>query len=210
MLLESVWHNYVFYSTAIVCSVALALFSNTSPLLAVGSMVYVSFLGYVAHAFAHNYNYTEVLEQCDSRLLDNVTVYRLAHTFCKAMDFHEVIHHDTDINQRVVNVLGEFVLNFFNQGGLHILVILFCRYVNIYVVLLWALAYCTVHNINYDYLKPKAHRFHHIDKHTNYGIDFWDILCGTKHPDDEIEDINHYSINLVVLTAMIVLCLTED
>jgi hypothetical protein len=79
------------------------------------------------------------------------------------------------------------------------------------VILLWALAYCTGHTINYDYLKPVAHQYHHKDAHTNYGIDAWDIFFGTKHPDDkEVEDINHYSINMVVLTALLCLYLSDD
>ena len=53
---------------------------------------------------------------------------------------------------------------------------------------------------------------HHLDKTSNYGIDIWDILFGTKYNDDpnEIESINHYSINLIILTAFVVVLIKNN
>lgn len=47
---------------------------------------------------------------------------------------------------------------------------------------------------------------HHLDKHTNYGIDIWDIMFNTKYQGDntDIENINHYSINVVIISAILV------
>ena len=213
MLVESITHNYIFYVTAIACTAAIAKFSHSSFVLAIVSLVYVSFIGYVTHAFVHNFNYATALkENCAHPLLvNNPRLFTFLERFCYYMDFHEVTHHDTTINRQIPNLLTEFTLNFITQGGFFMLVIVFCRYMNIYIVLLWAMAYCTVHNINYDYLKPAAHQYHHHDKNTNYGIDVWDVLFHTKHPEDKtVEDINHYSINMVVLTAIICLYLSEE
>jgi len=212
MLLKSITDNYIFYCTAFACAVVLAKCSGTSPFFAVLTLVYVSLVGYIGHAFVHHVNYTAAFEPFKSHpLFESFPWARtLCERFCYYTDFHEVTHHDTAINRTIPNLMTEFVLNFLNQGGILFGAVLACRYMNLAVILLWALAYCTVHNINYDYLRPKAHQYHHKDAHTNYGIDAWDIFFGTKHPEDkEVENINHYSINMVVLTALLGLYLVE-
>jgi len=212
MLVESITHNYIFYLSVLACAFTIAKFSKSSFILAVVSLVYVSFIGYVSHAFVHNFNYTNALKENSGHplLVKYPKLVPYLEKLCYYMDFHEETHHDTTINRQIPNLLTEFVLNFLTQGGLFMLVILFCRYVNIYIVLLWALAYCTVHNINYDYIRPAAHQYHHQNKHTNYGIDVWDVLFQTKHPEDKtVEDINHYSINMIISTAIICLFLSE-
>jgi len=70
--------------------------------------------------------------------------------------------------------------------------------------MLCALMYATTHNINYVYLKPSVHRDHHIDNSTNFGIDIADILFDTKYNLDDIETHNHVSINLIIITLIIV------
>jgi hypothetical protein len=117
------------------------------------------------------------------------------------LDFHETVHHDLSVSRETENLVTEFVLNFFTQGGMLLGMILFFRCLNIYVVLLWAFAYCTVHIINYDYLRPQAHAKHHKNKHVNYGMDLWDLAFATKAEDDPIEPINHYAINMALITA---------
>ncbi len=66
----------------------------------------------------------------------------------------------------------------------------------------WGLLYASCHIINYTYIEPTVHRDHHIDTKTNYGIDIYDILMGTKYDWKDIEDHNHYSINVIVMTVL--------
>lgn len=208
-LVQTLKENYWFYGAAVLCSWVLAKYTGERFLFAFATFIYASFVGYAGHAVVHYINFTEMYEQCTHPILKNQVVTPFLSAACRYLDFHDVIHHDTSINRQIPNALTEFVLNFMNQGGLLMGMIYVCRHMNMAVVFLWAFAYCTVHNINYDYLSPVAHQMHHKDKTTNYGIDIWDILIGTKHPGDPIEDINHYAINLCLITAGIVLYLTD-
>jgi sterol desaturase/sphingolipid hydroxylase (fatty acid hydroxylase superfamily) len=121
------------------------------------------------------------------------------------MDFHSVTHHDSSINKQPVNVCYEFMNNFFTQGGWLVLFVWFCnRCIDMRVILLWALMYASAHNINYMFLKPTVHRDHHLHEDTNYGLDIADIIFDTKYDLNDIEDYNHISINLIVITAIMV------
>jgi hypothetical protein len=207
LLVESLNTNRYFIATSALCCFLLAKYSGSSFLTAAASLVYVSFVGYVVHAFAHQLNFVELLRNCANPFLRQPVVYKPLMKFCEFLDFHEGVHHDTAVNREWKNVLAEFVMNFFTQGGFLILAILFLRQVNLYVVLLWALAYCTIHNINYDLLRPESHKRHHENKNTNFGIDPWDIFFCTKAEGDPVENINHYSYNMLFLTACILVAL---
>jgi hypothetical protein len=125
---------------------------------------------------------------------------------CKCADFHDEIHHDTSINKKVHNIIFEFIFNFYTQAGAFLIVMYFVKKLNYYSVILWGLIYPTIHLINYDIIKCQVHMNHHLDKHTNYGIDIWDIMFNTKYQGDntDIENINHYSINVVIISAILV------
>lgn len=144
-----------------------------------------------------------------------VTNNKIVHYFlkfmCKCADFHDEIHHDTSINKQTHNIIYEFIFNFYTQAGAFLIFMYFIKNMSYYSVILWGLMYPTIHLINYDIIKCKVHQKHHWDKHTNYGIDVWDILFNTKYEGDnsDIEDINHYSINVIIITAIIVLFLNS-
>jgi hypothetical protein len=204
---ESIKQNAVFYVTALLCCVVIAFRSNSSVFWAVVSLVYVSFFGYVVHVFAHNVSFAEMLAKTENRFVKHPLVHKPLKDFCYLMDFHEAVHHDTSVSRETNNLLTEFALNFFTQGGALLAMILFFRSLNLYIVLLWALAYCTVHIINYDYLRPEAHARHHENKNVNYGIDLWDLTFATKAEGDPIEPINHYAINMGLITAALTVLL---
>ena len=52
---------------------------------------------------------------------------------------------------------------------------------------------------------PQAHSDHHKDKHSNLGMDIWDIIFGTKYNWDDIEDVNHYAVNFILSSIVIIL-----
>ena len=75
-----------------------------------------------------------------------------------------------------------------------------------YVIILYSL----VHTINYGVLKVNHyHQLHHKDPTTNFGPDFCDYLCSTKHVETpHIEDASHY-IPPAILSFFFVLALKE-
>ena len=121
------------------------------------------------------------------------------------IDFHRTTHHDSDVNKKPVNVLYEFLNNSFIQGFGIILLKCILDMIDTKVIILWALFYASMHNINYAFVQPITHKEHHIDPTTNYFMDIWDIIIGTKFDWSHIESHNHGIINLVVLTAGITL-----
>ena len=52
---------------------------------------------------------------------------------------------------------------------------------------------------------PKTHIDHHKDSNKNLGIDIWDIIFGTKYDWNDIEDINHYAINFILCSIIVIL-----
>jgi hypothetical protein len=73
-----------------------------------------------------------------------------------------------------------------------------------WIILFSSLFYSTIHNINYGYLHVNnVHRLHHEHVMTNNGPDICDIIFGTKHPDDAIENTNHYIPNVIIITLCI-------
>ena len=208
-LVQSLKENYLFYGAIVACSWVLARLTGGRFLVALATFIYASFVGYAGHAIVHYVPFSEMYAQCTHPILKNRIFTPILRTACRYLDFHDTTHHDTAVNRQIPNVLLEFGLNFINQGGLLMVMVLLCRYMNLYVIFLWAYAYCTVHNINYDYLAPVSHQLHHKDKTTNYGIDVWDIIFGTKHTGDGIEDINHYALNLGIITAILAVFITD-
>jgi hypothetical protein len=83
-----------------------------------------------------------------------------------------------------------------------------------WIILFSTLFYSSIHNINYGYLHiNNVHKLHHEHVMTNNGPDLCDILFGTKHPDDTIENTNHYIPNVIIITLCILwlkrMCLHE-
>ena len=123
--------------------------------------------------------------------------------FLKIYEFHDETHHDLDVNKKYQNIFYEFITNIYTQGLAFILVVEFVKLVNYKVVLLWCFMYATIHNINYNIIHPSVHRDHHINCHTNYGIDVMDILFNTKYDKKDIENFNHVSANLLIITFVL-------
>jgi hypothetical protein len=75
-----------------------------------------------------------------------------------------------------------------------------------WIILFSTLFYSTIHNINYGYFHiNNVHRLHHEDVMINNGPDLCDIIFGTKHPEDGIENTNHYIPNVIIITIGILL-----
>jgi len=75
---------------------------------------------------------------------------------------------------------------------------------NMMIMLLWILVYTSVHLINYRIVHPNSHIAHHMDYYTNLSLtDFFDLLFDTSHDKNNIQDINHFTINVLVITFLL-------
>jgi len=212
---ESIMTNKWFYLTLLICFYMFKLRRDTAPTLSsssssssyVGlafSFFFVLVFGHITHRLSHNIDFTKVYNKHKKSNMNGHVDSILTSVF-RFMDFHSVTHHDSSINKNPTNVCYEFMNNFFTQGGWLVLFVWFCnRCIDMRVILLWALMYASAHNINYMFLKPTVHRDHHLHEDTNYGLDIADIIFDTKYDLNDIEDYNHISINLIVITAIMV------
>lgn len=210
-LVRSMYLNYPFYLTLLVCVLSIAYYSKTSFLWAIVTIVFISAAGYFSHYISHHINALELFHKLEAdHYIPQIPYVRpIIEFFCKMLDFHDEIHHDTSINKEWVNIGTEFALNFYVQAGAFLFIFYIIQQMNLYVITLWGLMYSTIHNINYNLVPSSTHILHHVDKKTNYGIDIWDILFNTKFNGDmsneKLENINHYAINTIILTVIILL-----
>ena len=130
---------------------------------------------------------SELYKTYDNIFTRNTYLNWFATTLIDFGEFHAKTHHDSDINKSRKNIALEFINNVVSQGGLLIMVKYFLSFIDNRVVLLWAFFYATVHNINYNIESPLTHRQHHMNDKTNYGIDIWDIIVGSKYGGSEVK-----------------------
>ena len=206
---KSVKQNYLFYWTLMICIYAFTkcTYNKSNLLLGLFSLFFITFYGYFVHMVSHymGTRLSELYKTYDNIFTRNKYLNWLAINIIDFGEFHAKTHHDTDINKSWKNIALEFINNVVSQGGLLILLKLFLGLIDNRVILLWALFYATVHNINYNMESPLTHRQHHMNSKTNYGIDIWDIIVGSKYDWTVIETHNHGAINLLVIAVVIVM-----
>lgn len=203
-LWKSIKLNWLFYITVIVCCIALSAHTGTSFTNHILTLIYASTLGYFIHYSSHKISFTKLYEGNVNYISENKILNTCVKEACRFLDFHDVTHHDTKINKEWYNILFEFINNFVMQGGLLVVLIYIAKQLSISSIILWALFYATVHNINYLYIKPQTHINHHHNKHTSYGLDIYDVLFNTKYDPDELEVYNHASVNVFLITIGII------
>ena len=202
-LLKSLKTNKYFY-IALIASIAFyCKIKKKSIFLALFSFILMTLFGYLAHVISHKVNMNQLYSKAENKNFFTTNKYtkKLIKKSCDFMDFHDAIHHDTEINKQPLNIFYEVTNNFLIQGGLMYAVYIASRYIEPEMFLLWAFMYTTIHHINYPLIGSKEHRQHHENKFTNYGLDIWDVFFNTKPKPEEggtPEDFNHIIFNLLV------------
>jgi hypothetical protein len=204
---ESFIKNYISHISRLISIVILyKAVKNTKSIINIFlSFILVSVHGYTAHYIGHKINFVNWFNNSNNILKEYTLTNTIFNYIAKILDFHNNIHHDTDINKKPINIINEFLNNFITQGFFPFLLILILKSIDLRVCFVWGLSYATVHNINYLYLMPKTHIDHHKDSNKNLGIDIWDIIFGTKYDWNDIEDVNHYAINFILCSIIVIL-----
>lgn len=204
-VIKNIRSNFLFYSVFTACVWYICRLTNHSFIWGMLTAVIASLDGYLIHWYAHNFSWMEQYNKLDNVITMCKPVSYLAEKWCYLMDFHRKTHHDSRINKQYKNLFMEFLNNIAGQGFFVLFGSYVARRLNLWIVVLWALLYATAHNINYDLLlMSNTHMTHHLTTYTNYGIDIYDILFNTKYDFNNIERYNHYAINLVIITMMII------
>ena len=203
---KSLRQNYIFYIVLICCvySFSNVKYNKSNIILSLITIIWVTLYGYLIHYVSHYMGtyMSETYKLYDNIFTRNKYFNWIATNLLYFGEFHSIVHHDTSINKTPKNIFLEFINNIFMQGGAVIIIKYGLNLLDNRVIILWALYYATVHNINYNITHPVTHQQHHIKNTTNYGIDIWDIIIGSKYDWNEIETHNHTVINLIVITII--------
>ena len=217
---KSIKLNFVFWTSTIICLIVITQFSDDQSYWNTGiTFILAMLLGWYIHYLSHAYDLLLIYENSNNSLMNYIKSNQTLDYLCRniiyyTFDFHDKIHHDTSVNKKKFNLVWEFFQNFLMEGGFLILLAYFydfkinlgsCTFkFNKAVLLLWGMLYASVHNINYIILGCNQHVNHHINPKTNYGIDILDILFDTKYNIENIEDLNHASLNVILITLIII------
>ena len=204
-LLKNIKVNYIFYISILISVYFICKAENKNFIIGIITFIIVSMNGYFIHMISHFTNYTKIYDSLDNYITRNRFTSFIIRNMCRLVDFHDEIHHDSSINKKFKNAFIEFILNFITQCSYLLIVIFISKRMSYWIVALWGLSYSTIHIINYEFVKPETHMLHHVDKHTNYGLDIWDVLFNSKYNNNnyKTENINHGAINVFILTGII-------
>ena len=202
LLIQNLDTNIYFYATLILCTFIMSSFTKTNFYITLISFVFISFLGYVIHVFSHIIDFKKLLD-IKHNFIQNYYFKRLYSVFVNIIEFHTITHHNSNINTESKNIFKEMCNNLFFQGGGLFVFVYFMKKLDINIFLVWAVLYTTIHLVNYNIITPEEHINHHKYPGTNFGIDIYDIIFKTKNKNDtSVENYNHYSINLFIITIL--------
>ena len=213
---KSIYINLIFWVTSIIGVSLLSIQSYTSVIGNIwycicGFITYCNtiLLGYLSHYISHHNNfvsmYKRIINEYFNGNINNSFHQAMIKIIDYSMDYHDVYHHDSSINKQPYYLFLEALNNIWMQGGCWIIYIyIFSLNINIYNILLWCLVYSSFHNINYNIIEePLIHQEHHKNMFTNIGIDIVDVIFDSKYDDAHIENINHYAINIAIITCIL-------
>ena len=165
--------------------------TKTSLLFGFLTFIITTYIGYYSHYLSHN--------KCFKKCIKNI---KLPNFFKNIILYHDSIHHKENKKELKYDIY-EFLNNLLTQGGLLFLIKLLSKYLNGWIIILYAFCYATIHIINFKFVKPKTHAIHHKNNHYNYGYELYDIIFNTKK--GEIENTNHYLINFIIGTIILLI-----
>lgn len=201
-VLETFKKHDVVIITILVCLFVMSKRLNKNIFNLLFSFMFASFIGYVIHILSHLVNYRKVYDKSDNLFKCNKYTDKISKALCNFMDFHSVVHHDTKVNKKPINILYESINNAFFQGIGLILATKLASQLDFFMVMFWAVFYVTVHNINFNLKSSWIHRDHHKNTLTNigFGFEFFDIIFGTGRQTESRPDM---AINVIVITVLL-------
>jgi len=226
---KSIQINYLFWYGIIFMIFYFAIFNRDKNHSFMGNIIintltfiFAMVFGYLSHYWCHKNDFSGFFTDFKSsdtyigkfiRLFpDFITNYLIKHIYT-FYNFHDIFHHNSDINKNWNYQLLEFINNLYFQGIFYIFLFKYFNFgfsinnftyrFNYMILMFWALCYGTIHIINYTIIGSSCHEEHHKYKKTNYGIDLMDILYETKYDINNFENMNHSFINIVLITIIL-------
>lgn len=229
ILSKSLKSNYLLTTCIIIQVLALSILYPSNPQICIFGNIIFGFItfvisivvGYYVHVYSHLIDFDEIYQYLYNspnfvgrffRKMPKPIKWAID-KFVYLLDFHDKIHHNTNINKQWQNVLIEMLMNIYTEGVALIILFKILNFgiqirdnifkFNYPILFAWSILYATIHNVNYNIINPICHIQHHINNKTNYGIDFMDILFGSKY-DELHEEMNHASLNVILILLFII------
>ena len=211
--LKSIQDNIIFWLITFFCLYIINRHSGKYTFFeTVLTFIITMIWGYYVHVISHAYDFEKLYTQSNNFitrfLQQDENLNPVVLFFLRQFDFHSKIHHDSTINKQPFNLFMECFQNIISQASLIIFSGVSLFGLNIQfdknAIIIWALFYVTVHNINYNYVNQQFHIDHHINEKTNYGIDLLDIIFDSKSDLSFIENNNYYIINSIIITLIMI------
>lgn len=213
VLTNSFFQNIFFWLTYVIIAIYCGIYfdgSNYSVfvriILCFLSGFFAMMFGYWVHVYSHYVDHEKVFRRLlpkhilESKIIQGVLFY---------LDFHMKIHHSKE-GITFYNIIFEGFQNMLSQSVLLIMIILTLNYLlnitipaNCLMIWLWGIFYVSIHFINYNYFESNAHKQHHQNPKTNFGIDTFDIMFGSQFNTFDIEKFNNFSINNIIIIICI-------
>ena len=184
------------------------------------TFVCVIFIGYLLHLISHYFDFEEIYSIIRRSLktkgitikesIDGYARIIIRYTF----DFHDKIHHSSDMNKKPENILIEIIQNILSQGGFIIMLFHNLKIIvsktefklNPYVIVLWISIYLYIHHVYYNLTNSEEHKIHH--KNPRYNLDsvnIFDIIVN-RIPSTENEIVyNKNSVSFFILIMTYIL-----
>jgi len=213
--------NFLFWITYCICITILSIkYGNQSSIFKNIFMGFISVLlvmstGYMAHYLSHSICFRKLYEdKFESKNLSTENNEKIKCIIDYTLDFHDKIHHNTNSNIELSNILIEAIQNMLLEGVLLIILSVIVGLgiqingeiykLNIATMFLWVILYATVHLINYRIVHPNSHISHHMDYYKNLSLtDMFDLIFNTKYDKRKIQDLHHFIINTVLITIIL-------
>ena len=124
----------------------------------------------------------------------------------ETLNTHIYFHHQ---EEKPLPRALELMFEFITDTGMNLLIIpvqmlLGITIVPLPCVLLFTLAYTSIHIVNYSMFGSVFHKRHHLTMVKNFAPDAMDHIVGTNYS-DEFEDLVPMSLNVIVSTALLYL-----
>ena len=201
-LIKTIKKHTLVYFSLIICFYILNKKMKKSIFNIISTLILVSFLGYLVHLISHCVKWTKIYKKTKIPFKGNKYFDIFGEQVCNFFDFHRNIHHDSNVNKSIKNILLEAINNAVFQGIGLLGVSYLLSKINYCIVIFWVLLYVTVHNVNLNIWKSWTHKDHHKNPLTNisFGFDLYDIIFETGYETEYRPDI---AINIVLITILI-------
>ena len=211
--LKSIQNNIIFWIIIFLCLFIINKHSGKNTFYeTIITFIFAMICGYYVHVISHSFDFQKLYTESDNFITNflqqDENINPVVLFFLRQLDFHSKIHHDSSVNKQPFNIFIECLQNIISQSGLIIFssieIIGFKFNFDRNAILIWALLYVSIHNINYRFVNLQIHIDHHINEKTNYGIDILDIIFNSKSDLSNIENMNYYIINSIVITFIFI------